>query len=288
MVYGRYGYYATFHDFKNDHDRELLNIIEQNKYAKVIIFKNYVIFPIEQFGVVHGYVKIENGIMLKESQLKQVNELSDLLIKTIVISEKNKRIQLIIEEIIKNDLKSKSINFEYPDDTLTNKFLINKKFGCLNVLRSNLPILILSSTHLAATKLSFDQHNEYHNEYFITVDESNLSYFRTESSISTFNRATIFIPELAYLEKQSQLAFESYLTKSIKNSKVIGATIFNPIHLIEKQIVRKELINLLSSNRVLNPDDECKLVDKSNLTKFLHNTDADPMRVVALLPEHWS
>lgn len=263
MVHGRFGFEATFHTVKKNMDKnDLLSVIEDNKYAKVIVYKNHVIMPIEQFGVVLGYVKVENGVALKQNQLMQVSDLSDLLVKTMIVSEKNKRIQLIIEDIIQSNLIG-SGELDVSENQVNH----------LKVLKTNLPILILSNTHLSARNLARELHNEYKNKNFVIVDDDNLSYFKTSQSIGTFKNCTVFIPELADLEKQPQLAFEHYLKlESSKGPKVIACTIFDPIHLATKQIVRKELIYLLSGNRILSPEDECRIEDKSTLTKYLFNS----------------
>ena len=272
MVYGRFGYYATFHDIKKteSNHEELIKVVERNKYSKVIVFKNYVLFPIEQFGVVHGFVKIENGVTLNQSQLKQVEELSDLLVKTMVISEKNKRIQLIIEDIIEKGLESDPNYFFYD----------NKKVNKLKIFKTNLPTLILASTHLSAKQLATKLHENYMNKFLVTADESNISYFRNSKSIMKFKNTTVIIPEVADLEKQQQLAFEIFLrTYKAKGPNVVACTIFNPIDLIEKHIVRREFLNILSSNRVLNPEDECRFEDKSVLTKYLLSSNINTRKV---------
>ncbi len=277
MVYGRFGFYATFHDIKKDLliDDELAKVVEENKYAKVIVFRNHVLMPIEQFGVVHGYVKIENGIKLKQNQITQVSDLSDLLVKTMVVSEKNKRIQLVIEDIIQNGLE-----YQMPD-----AFCDTKKVDHLTVLKPNLPTLILATTHSSAKGLALTLHNEYKNRHFITVDESNMHYFIDSESINNFKSSTIYIPELADLEKQPQLAFEILLkTNPTKAPKIVASTIFNPVNLIEKQIVRKELLCALSSNRILNPEDECKLKTRSVFTKYLLESTTKNTSKISLWP----
>lgn len=278
MVYGRFGFYATFHDIKKDLliDDELAKVVEENKYAKVIVFKNHILMPIEQFGVVHGYVKIENGIKLKQNQITQVSDLSDLLVKTMVVSEKNKRIQLVIEDIIQNGLEYQMSDAAFCD---------TKKVDYLTLLKSNLPTLILATTHSSAKGLALTLHNEYKNMHFITVDESNMYQFVDSDSINSFKLSTIYIPEIADLEKQPQLAFEMLLkTNPPKAPKIIASTIFDPVNLIEKRIVRKELLYVLSSNRILNPDDECKLKTRSTFTKYLLHDSIKNTPKVSLLP----
>ena len=274
MVHGRFGFEATFHTVKKDNTNAdgLLAIIEDNKFAKVIVYKNHVIMPIEQFGVVLGYVKIENGVALKENHLTQVSDLSDLLVKTMIVSEKNKRIQLIIEDIIQSNLDS------------TEELYKDPPINHLKILKTNLPVLILSNTHLSARNLARDLHKQYKNAHFVIVGDGNTSYFKTVESINTFENCTIFIPELADLEKQLQLAFEQCLKLKVSLSpKVIACTIFDPIHLATKQIVRQELIYLLSGNRILSPEDECRIEDKTTLTRYLFGSLKNKSKI-SLLP----
>ena len=276
MVHGRFGFDATFHTVKKsaNNGAGLIKVIEDNKYAKIIVYKNHVIMPIEQFGVVLGYVKIENGVALKQNHLMQVSDLSDLLVKTMIVSEKNKRIQLIIEDIIQSNLSSVNELDVFSENQVNH----------LKVLKTNLPVLVLSNTHLSAKNLAMDLHSEHKSDHFVIVDDCNISYFKTHKSISTFKNCTIYISELADLEKQSQLAFEHYLKiGSSHGPKVIACTIFDPIHLVKKQIVRQELIYLLSGNRILSPEDECRLEDKSTLTKYLFSSLQNKSKI-SLLP----
>ncbi|MCB0393200.1 MAG: hypothetical protein KDD25_01500, partial [Bdellovibrionales bacterium] len=159
MVARQYGCGVKFHnllDPADQPDKPTLELVRRNKLAKVIIQKDDILIPIEKDECLYGLIRIKDALVLGPDTIDKLYDLSEMLVKSVVISELKKQIMERLENYLLAQLSEDEI--AYGELKTKNKEFASQLQMSQRLAEQKVPVLILAKTGAASEELAREIH----------------------------------------------------------------------------------------------------------------------------------
>ena len=92
--------------------KDILETVLKYKKARFLIVDNDLIIPITQSDRLYGYVRIFDGVSLHPDQVEHIQMLTDLLIRSVVVTQHKKQEIDNIEKFLKKQVQKKKYDIK--------------------------------------------------------------------------------------------------------------------------------------------------------------------------------
>lgn len=283
-------------DFSQKAEKEMLEAVLQHKTARLIIFDNDLIIPITKENRIYAYVRFLEGITLHPDQVEQIQMLTDLLIRSVVIAQYKKQMFKDMENFLKDQIRRQvqEQNQKTPDK----KFQATSPFSFSDIHPKSFkqPILILARVQPSAEK--YARHIHFHSQAvkFLPILEFHQDHLKSLDFISCLGNNTIYIPEVTTLSLDVQKVLEEYLDLQSLSSyqhkphspRLIVSTtktIQNLKKLVDKNKIRKNFLRALSQSKITMPPNEFCHKDIQAIADYLFHNKNFMKNVICFKPK---
>ncbi len=240
MMKERFDTNITFTDFTSRlrvADVKAVTAVQRNPMASFIATDKDMVLPIRTESQLYGFITLFDGIYLKEAQLEQIRQVTDLLLtESCLLEDKAQRMKVVehhiktfnsLEDIIdlRTKMKDQEINFINPEISIPHENL-----------DSVFPILIESHSIEDAQELAVEIHRTSNRTSFLTYESYIASELTSVEKIKSLGPITLFIPNLSEVPLDMQMTLESYLhfsSRTTHHPRIICAVQENPDELVK-------------------------------------------------------
>lgn len=292
LIDRQFGHHVVFIDLLNDSSTppptDELEAVVKHKKARLIILNNDLVIPITQHHRLYGYVRVFEGLTLHPDKVEQVQMLTDILVRSVVITQHKKHILDAMEDFLKNHLKKER---KKPDPQFTQN--ISSPL-CITPTGHKQPVLILASTKESAQQQAQNIYLQSRAFNFLPISKEHQEKLKYPEFITYLGHSTVYIPEITQISLTVQKSLQQYLElQSLYSYKhrfygprIIVATTTKPQFLkklVEKGFIRKKLLCYLSQSKICTSESRGK--DIQDLADYLFHENNVKENVIFFKPK---
>ena len=260
-------------------DLDVVETVRRNKRSKLIVTSSDLLIPIEKDDYLYGFLSIFKGVSLSPEDVEKVQDLAELLVKSVVISEQQKKLMDRLDEYLTQKVKNEDAKgITYGRLKTKSKVFGEQIHMATRQGAQKYPILILAKTGAASEDLAREIHSHSPCLEFLPFEDIDPKNFKDLDGLLSLGNNTIFIKEIAAVDQEIQFSLEAYLkldAKPKRSPRIIAATTENPKDLVENKKVTQGLMFCLSAARVTMPPLEERKDDVLELIHFFSKAHSE-------------